>query len=538
MSPSGHATSDYTIRKVSVKDIVDDNFIKSGSSDKISVTTRILDEIDILHDFDNFTSVDDQNTLSNYQKLLNEAGRHYGKTPGNVRNIYGLIADDRSIFLYRSDIDYTISYSLDGRPERPLWKNGNPFSIRTENLPFKFDGPDVITLASGGVLRISPDKPLKDETAGQSRAILINGDDPSRYYGYWTAEGVRPKNVSPKLAALIDQAWTRHRDSHVTGLAVHNATGGMVFSYGPFRTEDGIAVFRHEVHRDGQTRTIECGGEPVAQHELRRAGDLFVDRYSRPGNTRTVLFLDGGPGGHRNLDRSFPGDMDRMLDQGLNIDVIHYGGSGYTFGLFNRLFQRGPASIRRDAKTIERYVAETYSPHADVSLYAFSFGAVFYRHFDQAFLDRLDHVVLHAPSGSVSDHDEGIDALAALASQQPPGAETIDIEGLRALSRSVNRQFWGAKTIDEQNAYYRNLKTCPLKRRTTVIAGKTDTTVHPLDDYRLCVGGPMLDLVEHNYNHDGYDRTSGEFRGREVVGMAIAKLLEPPVQPSSSPPRN
>lgn len=98
---------------------------------------------------------------------------------------------------------------------------------------------------------------------------------------------------------------------------------------------------------------IGCGGEALARHEVRRVGGakgVFVERYSREGARRTVLYLSGGPGLHENLEVSASDDISLLLDNGFNVDVIHYGGSDYTFAQFDRLYREGPGSIDADAR--------------------------------------------------------------------------------------------------------------------------------------------------------------------------------------------
>jgi hypothetical protein len=434
----------------------------------------------------------DAMTLARSQAVADRAAVHKTAFSANARNLYGLMAGDRSIYLFRSDVDYSVGYSLDGAPERRLWGNGNPFSQRRANLAFKFDGRDAVVQASGSILRITP-KGLVDLTPRRSRSVLINGDDPSRYYGYGSAEGLVPQGVPPELAAQLKASAESHADQHMLGLAFNQAIGATVYSYGPFRAANSQAIARHEIRQGERRVEISCGGEVLARHAVRRVGGakgVFVERYSREGARRTVLYLSGGPGLHENLETSASNDLSLLLDNGFNVDVIHYGGSDYTFAQFDRLYRGGPASIETDARLIERYVRETYGPDDHLSLYAASFGAYFYRRFDDAFLKRMDHVVLSAPAGTMS----------------APSYAGVDLDpayraGVQTLSAAVNRALWGPGTMAAEANYFRGLRRCPLRGPVTIVVGAKDDVVRPLEDYRLCLNSPRLTIIRHEFDH-------------------------------------
>lgn len=410
---------------------------------------------------------------------LDIAGPRKSKLSYNVRNLYGRISDKSFVYLYRRDEDYSVVYGRGGK-ERPLWPNGNAFEERTRNLDFRFDGDDVVVLAQGGVLRIGQGAP-RDLTKGRSRAALIQGDDPAGYYGYWTAEGAVLNDVSPALREQLSASLDAAPLAEVSGVSVNNRTGAFVVSTGPGLIEDEKgrrSSYRHVYVRDGVRREIDCGGPIPAAHQVVRVGGddyLFVERYQRPGAKATVLFLYGGPQQYVNLAAGLPDRILTFLDSGLNVDVIHYGGSGYTFDLSNRLLLKGPTSIDDDAAAIEAYVAATYPEGQAVSLYANSFGALFYRHFNQAFLDRLDRRVLDAPGGSVGMREEPI-------------------------WKAINEQGWGRGTMERENRFFAELTACPLKAPTTIVIGRNDTTVNAREDYRLC-GAGQARFVEHPYDH-------------------------------------
>ena len=431
-------------------------------------------------------------------RLLNEAERRRSTLGGgrlgaiNVRNMYGRVVDGRSVYLFRSDDDYSVGYRLDGGPERPLWVNGNPFSERRSNINFKFDGSDAIGLVSGSVIRISPTRALKDETATKSRAVLIDGDDSSVYYGYWSAEGLNAKGVNPELVRRIEQTLRDHASDHVSGLAVSNRTGSTVLSYGPFRAVNGQALTRHDIARGDQRVQIDCGGERLARHEVRRVGGsegLFVDRYIAGPERTTVLYLTGGPGGHVNLESGFDNDVATLLSNGFNVDVIQYGGSNYTFAQYNRLSAKGPASILHDTRLIEEYVAKTYDKEADIAVYGFSFGAYFYRHFSDEFLERLSGVVLASPAGTMTlpDYSEVSDAQL----REPIGR----------LSANLNALLWGRDTLQGEASYFAALKRCPLRFPVTIVVGDKDTAVSPLRDYAICRDARQVRFLTHAYGH-------------------------------------
>ena len=460
--------------------------------------------------------------LSKQALQINRAAAHLSRFSANSRNLYGLMAGKRSIYLVRSDVDYSVSYSLDGGPERPLWRNGNPFSQRRANLTFKFDGRDAIVQTSGSILRISR-KGLVDMTSRRSRSVLINGDDPTRYYGYGSAEGLAASSVPAELAALLQASFARHRDQHMRGLAFNETIGATVFSYGSFRGDTGRALTRHEIRRGDRVVEITCGGETLAEHEVVRVGRdrLFVDRYRRTGARPTLLYLTGGPGGHINLETEIDNDIAALLDNGFNVDVLQYGGTDYTFAQYNRLYRSGPAALDENAQLIEQYVANTYGPDDRLSLYAFSFGAYHIRRFNAAFLRRMDHVVLAAPAGT-----------SRLPTYSSPGLSADYLAGIRRLSVAVNRSLWGPGTMEAEARYFQNLKTCPLLVPVTMTIGQKDDTVRPLEDYRTCLNSPLLRLIHHPSGH-----VSGlEPRLTDLSAQVIAVLKEPKVTVRPSGP--
>ncbi len=482
------ATGDNTIRKFATTAVL--------SARAPAVLTAALptrgDVLDYLDPRPALGTANDAATLARYRGVADRAAVHSTAFSANARNLYGLMVGEHSIYLFRSDVDYSIGYSLNGAPERRLWENGNPFTQRRANLDFRFDGRDAVVQASGSILRITP-KGLVDLTPRRSRSVLVNGDDPTRYYGYGSAEGLALQGVPPALTAQLMASAESHADQHLLGLAFSEALGATVFSYGPFRTEDGQAVVRHEIRRGERRVEINCGGEALARHEIRRVGDakgVFIERYSREGVRKTVLYLSGGPGLHENLEASASNDISMLLDNGFNVDVIHYGGSDYTFAQFDRLYREGPASIEADARLIERYVRETYGARDHLSLYAASFGAYFYRRFNDAFLNRMDHVVLSGPAGTMSKPSYAELKLA-------PGYS----QAVATLSAAVNRELWGPGTMEAEASYFRGLKRCPLRGPVTILIGVKDDVVRPLDDYRLCLDNPNLTIIRHDFGH-------------------------------------
>lgn len=482
------ATGDNTLRKFETSAVL------SGKAPAV-LTAALPTHGDVLGYLDSrpaLGTANDAAILARYSAAADRAAIHRTAFSANARNLYGLMVGERSIYLFRSDVDYSVGYSLDGAPERRLWENGNPFTQRRANLDFRFDGRDAVVQVSGSILRITP-KGLVDLTPRRSRSVLINGDDPTRYYGYGSAEGLVVQGAPPALAAQLKASAESHADQHVLGLAFSQALGATVFSYGPFRTEDGQAVVRHEVRQGERRVEINCGGEALAHHEIRRVGrakGVFIERYSREGARKTVLYLSGGPGLHENLEASASNDISLLLDNGFNVDVIHYGGSDYTFAQFDRLYREGPASIETDARLIERYVRETYGPSDHLSLYAASFGAYFYRRFNDAFLDRMDHVVLSAPAGTMSKPSYVELKLDPSYSQ-----------AITTLSAAVNRELWGPGTMEAEARYFRGLKRCPLRGPVTILIGSKDDVVRPLEDYRLCLDSPNLTIIRHDFGH-------------------------------------
>lgn len=481
----GRATGSNTLRAFSTQ-----HKTLSGQRPYFQTGQDVLGFIDAERTSGAFAASDEAAADLN-SRILSEASRQRSLLSANARNIYGRVADGRSVYLVRSDRDFSVSYRLDGGPERPLWSNGNPFSQRRANLEFKFDGPDAIGLVSGSVVRISPEKPLRDETRSKSRAILLDGDNPAKDYGYWTAERLEAKDVRAELVAALNRSISKRIDSHILGLSVHNGAGAILVSYGPFRSKDGRATTRHDILQGARSVTLECDGDQIARQEVRRFGGqdgIFVQRYIA-GERPTVIYVGGGPGQHLSLDDGFGNDIATLLDEGFNVDVVQYGGSDYTFALYDRLQSDGPASLRKDAALIQAYVRKAYGSRGDISLYAFSFGASFYRYFDQKFLAQRRGIVLAAPSGTVETPD-----FAAV-------ADPVLRAKIVALSSQVNATLWGKGTIQETNRHFANLQACPIVVTTTIVVGEKDRNVSPRRDYASCEASSRVRFLSHPYGH-------------------------------------
>ncbi|MDG2530681.1 hypothetical protein [Caulobacter endophyticus] len=433
--------------------------------------------------------------LQNSDRLrayMRRAAGRISRIPGNARSVYGRLSTDRSVQVFRADADHSVWYALDGQAERRLAENGSPFSERRANLTFKFDGRDAMALVSGGVVRISAERGLVSESAGRSRAVLIDGDADQAYYGYWSAEGLAAKGLDTSLAGAVSDLVAIDSGSPVTGLAVNAATGTALVSRAPYRTTQDVATARHWLRRGGRTVEIDCGGQAVAAHSVRRSGGIFVDHYEAPNARGAVLYLTGGPGQHAELGPGLVNDVAGLIAAGLSVDVVQFGGGDYTFDLSQRLFEGGIASIAQDARAIEAYVRREYGCDRRVSLYAFSFGGYFHRRFSDDFLACLNQVVLAAPGGSVDDPDRFLDGLGLAPDTR---ARTARFYGAARL------QLWGKGVQAQEAAYFQGLSRCPLSRRTILVVGDRDRVVRPLEDYRSCLDDDRLEVVRHGGGH-------------------------------------
>jgi pimeloyl-ACP methyl ester carboxylesterase len=383
--------------------------------------------------------------------------------------------------------------SQDGAPSRRLWRNGNPFSQRTRNLRFKFEGHDAFVEASGGVLRISKTG-LSDETSRKSRAVLIDGDLPSNYYGYVSAEGSVTRGLPSNLVAQLDASLNEHATDHVLGASVNLASRTTIVSHGPYR-RDGVAFARHDVRRGDRHVEIDCGGAPFARRAVRRLGGddgLFIESYTLEGPRPTVLFLYGGPGTHINLETGASSDVSALLDAGLNVDVVHYGGSDYTFAQHDRLFRQGAKSVETDARTLSAYIRSKHKHNTGQNTYLMmeSFGAYFYRHLDPKALALVDHVLLAQPAGTMD-----------LGRSDFPSIPVGERAQVAQLSTASNAALWGPRTGADEADYFRRLKHCPLARPTTIVVGSKDKVVRPLEDYAPCLGEENVKVVELDISH-------------------------------------
>ncbi len=424
--------------------------------------------------------------------IVAAAVRGDSKRPDNVSNVFGRLSGDRAIALRRDDQDYFVHCSRNGGPERLLWKNGSAFESRRTNLPIRFDGKDAMVLTRGSVLRLTGCS-VRDETKGLPRALLIQGDDPSGYYGFATAFGARPRHVTPRLARLVERAVEAVAGEHVMGIAVSNRHGSAIVSHGPFfrqeqrqrpngtNLEITVAGYRHDLYFGGRKISLIPPGKPIATHKVIAVdgGKLFVERYSRPENRKNVVFLYGGPGLYANFEQYAFSDMLAILDAGANLDIFHYGGSSYTFALKDHLYRGGTASLARDSQRLEDYVFAHYKPRDFVSLHLRSFGGTFYRFMSPKLLHRFNNVVLDAPAGSYSDY---------------PGS-------LTPLAYKFNQMNLGQDTAAEARKYYAGLTGCQLVRKVTLIVGKKDDLVDPDYAYRFCKETDKLEIIRHDGDH-------------------------------------
>lgn len=487
-------TGEITVREVDVASLLAGAPGAERRHFSFSLSADFQHSIDFATDFHAMPDAEVTAYLARSRPIAETAVQLDTKLPTNVSNVFGRIAGDRYILLDRSDARYEVGCRTDRSLPRRLWRNGTAFNSLASNLPFRRDGADWITLSQGSALRIS-DCRLAVESKGKPRAELVNGDDPTAYYGYVTADGAELRHVAPQLARQVRTMVARVADQHVTGVAIHNGTGAAIVSHGSFVTWDADRgyrpAFQHDLLIAGRTVTLSAPGTLAAQHQVVSVGrgKLFVERYSRPGNKRHILYFYGGPGVSVTLGAAVPYDLGRMLDRGADIDIVHYGGSGYTFETKDRLYRKGTASLAEDGWLIERFVDDAYPAEAKVSLLLVSFGGQFFRHFSDRLLHRFDRIVLAAPSGSYSNYLQGISPLGVL----------------------QNQMNLGPSTVADANAYFAGLKTCPVTVPITLFIGRKDTTVDPESDYRLCTDPRFVRRIYHDFDH---------FRNRNLFSSA------------------
>ena len=458
----------------------------------IQLSNDLKHSVDIEMDVSRWSTAAANAYFAKVTPTLEHAVSSDSRRPDNVSNVFGRVAGERSLVLRRDDQDYFVYCRANGAPERLLWKNGSAFESRRANLAVRFDGKDPIVQTQGSVLRLS-NCALHDETAGLPRALLIEGDDPSGYYGFATAQGVRPRHVTRPLAARLSRAFKAVADQHVMGIAVSNRHDLALISHGPFfRREQRprangttldimVAGYQHDFYFAGRKVALVPPGKLIATHRIDTVdgGRLFVESYSRPENRKHVVFLYGGPGLYENFEKYAWPDLVEILDSGANIDVVHYGGSGYTFGLKDHLYRGGTASLARDAQALEDYVFSRYEPGNFVALRLRSFGGAFYRFLSPKLLHRFNNIVLDAPSGSFAGY---------------PGE-------LSPLAYKFNQMNLGEDTATEARKYYTSLRSCQLIVKTVIVVGRKDDRVDPDFAYRFCKNSDKLEMIYHDGDH-------------------------------------
>lgn len=482
VSAAGWADGTLTFREFDIGRVITGDRILPKRTFVFGLSKDIKHDIDVVTDFSHMSQVAAQEQVDRSVPLLNAATVEDSKSAANVSNVFGLLDGSRFVMLRRADADYQVYCRTTASNERLLWPNGTAFQSRTSNLPVKFDGPHPLVQATGSILRLAGCK-VDNLTADQPNARFIEGDDPIGYYGYFTSLGVSPAHIDRPFSTALSTAVGRLRGEHVTGVAINSRHQLSVISHGPFRTVEATGSrlrFSHDLMINGRSIKLIAPGAPIARHELVSVdnGRIFVERYARPGNRKHVLYLYGGPGRFGNLELVDWPDMLAILDAGADLDIVHYGGSNYTFALKDHLFRDGTASIAADAAAIERYVSRTYPRDAFVAMRLNSFGGLFYRHFTPAFLASLKNVVLDQPAGSIKIPDD-VDPIA----------------------RILNRMNMGKDVPTVNTQYYRDLQSCQVTTPVTIIVGRNDQKVDPEYDYRFCRTNPKVRWVNHDFDH-------------------------------------
>ncbi|MGN6363915.1 hypothetical protein [Asticcacaulis taihuensis] len=453
---------------------------------------------------------DDPKWMSDYFSIFPGTNDHFyattqailtqtqGATAGNIgenaRDVYGLIHGSRFFYLHR-DNNYTMKAATVDTTDVLFDPYGQAYDSRYENLDFRQDEDHVYVLASGSVLQASPDGRFRNLTIADKRAGFIQDSDLSAYVGYFTADAFRPVNMAPNLTGRLQTFVGQHPGVFIVGGAVERNSGNLIVSY-KSRIEDfdaythpletGGNSYSHYIEYDGRAVTLsETIGKPLRYRSQKICSPacLWVDSYEIDPSAKTVVFVPGGP--DETVDIVKGDGIRTFLDNGLNIDVVHYGGSLYTYDLATRLNRRGLASLRNDAAAIQTFVAGRYPDRRNVALVMSSFGGMYYRFLDPAFLKSLGMVVLDRPAGSVKAGFNQISPVIA------------------AHYAKVMGDHWPGRF---DNAWYDRQTTCQISSPTWLIYALGDENVDPRYDYRNCLNSPLLKLKAVDGGHDAGGR--------------------------------
>jgi len=468
----------------------------------------------IVHQFD------DPKWMSDYFSIFPGTGDHFytttqailtrtqGATAGNIgenaRDVYGLIHGSRFFYLHR-DNSYTMKVTTGDTTDVLFDPYGQAYDSPYENLDFRQDEDHVYVLASGSVLQASPDGRFRNLTIADKRTGFIEDSDLSAYVGYFTAGAFHPVNMAPNLAGRLQTFASQHPDVFIVGGAVERNSGNLIVSY-KSRLEDfdtysrsfetGGNSYSHYIEYDGRGVTLsETAGKPMHYRSQKICSPecLWVESYEIDPAAKTVVFVPGGPSSTVDIIR---GDGIRtFLDDGLNIDVVHYGGSLYTYDLATRLNRRGLVSLRNDASAIQAFVAGRYPDRKNVALVMSSFGGMYYRFLDPAFLKSFGIVVLDRPAGSIK-----------------PGFNQIT-PVIAAHYAKVMGDHWPGRF---DNAWYDRQTTCQISSPTWLVYALADENVDPRYDYRNCLNSPLLRLKAIDGGHDAGGRETFNFMARAI----------------------
>lgn len=428
-----------------------------------------------------FDQADEIEFIKHIRAISSSANSNSNKNIGiNSRDIYGAISGEKYVYLFR-DNEFKMYIADDmSRELRLISNNGNSFYSQKENLSFKFDGENFLSVISGSVVKFRSGKMEFVSKPGGSRSSLIHGRTPLEYTGYFSSDGLHFLRPNGATQDRIREDRKYFKNEYVTSITLNEqADAYVVSSYGSLGYD---GRYRHRIYVKNRHADIFCGDKGMGyRFSITNSGGsegVWVERYEVSESAPSVVYIHGGPVEYQ--EEMETTQIKFFLEMGLNVDVINYGGSNYNYTLSNKLKTRNELSISNDSKNIEKYVFTKYKNRSDSILYAESFGGLFYRHFRQSFFKKFNKVILYAPLGS-GNFDNFSSVKMAF-----------------AKSTLGNRIFKN----DYDRPFFENLTNCQLKSETLIIVGENDTNVSPLYDYRNCVGDKRLRLRMHAGDHD------------------------------------
>lgn len=441
-----------------------------------------------------------------------DAARYFLRNASiNSYNVFGFYEDGDYLYLSRDNAFNLFAHSR-ACDAGLISRDGQAISLDhhaafpTMNAPvFKQTGATSYFSMSGSVFAMQSDCRMNNLTQNLPRVGLIDGEGEMQYVGYYSRTTVYPKNIPQGLTTAIHEAVRDNDIQFITGVAINVRTNSFLISYqsttGAEGDEQAPVRYSQYVYRNGKASNHTCcnGDRPFrfALTPLDGAAG-WIQSYTVASVAPTVIFLHGGPGVHEEIaENTF---VRILMQNGFNVDIVEDAGADYTFETVTRFGNHGYHAFDLSAAAIDHYLAERYPGKTDLYLYAQSFGAHDYIHFDTSLRQRFSRTVLDMPSGTIPMDLQRADPIVFAKFRRLVGDELADGE------------------VD--NAYFAGLTACPLQGDVAIFYSDTDPLVSPVADYRSCGGKANVTFVNNAYGH-GLSATDPDY-----VHIAMRHITE------------